>query len=200
MGFDETAAAEAGVAQEAGRRGEDGGEEVGHGVDLEGGVEDGAVGRLADEIVVFGLGAADGALAVGHGEEGIGGGCVAVGLVDDHMSALKQREILAEGAVFDDDEFATARMPFESYACGLLEAVGALRGEAPLVAAEKKAYFFGILRDVDLRGEGEVDGNPSVGYFFGGEPTREGQMILVEGRDGAADVRIDVLAMLGELG
>ena len=68
------------------------------------------------------------------------------------------------------------------------------------MAAEKKAYFFGILRDVDLRGEGEVDGNPSVGYFFGGEPAREGQMLLVEGRDGAADVRIDVLAMLGELG
>ena len=98
-------------------------EEGCHGVNVDRGVEDGAVGAgasLAYEVVVFGFAAADRALAVGHCEKGVGGGGVAVGLVYDNVGAFEQLDVFFVRAVFDYYQFGFAGVALDGPAGGCL--------------------------------------------------------------------------------
>ena len=98
-------------------------EEGCHGVNVDRGVEDGAVGAgasLAYEVVVFGFAAAYGALAVCHCEKGVGGGGVAVGLVYDNVGAFEQFDVFFVRAVFDYYKFGFAGVALDGPAGGCL--------------------------------------------------------------------------------
>lgn len=171
---------------------EDVNEEGGHGVDVDRRVDYGLLLGV-EEVIEGRFAAGDDGDAIGHGEEGVGGGGVAVGLVDDEVGRSHQGEVFVVGAVLHDGEAGGAGAGGHGAADGGLEAVGAFEGFAGGMASEE--YLDGT-RDIG-DGDGgdgiDVDGDAAVGDAVGGEAAAQRKMVFIEGADGAVDGAVEFL-------
>ena len=100
-------------------------------------IDDGTELGFAEDGVVFGLATANADDALGHGQQGIHGGGVAVELVENGIAAVHESLVFGKGYALDLDELHLVGMGLEHILGGTEHDVGAFVGAAASAEADE---------------------------------------------------------------